>query len=162
MRKGLVPALTAVIVFATAAASRAAALPRLPTELVGSQALAVRPSVVDFTGDGTGFLGGFSGHRSVPHGSQSNSRWMGRLRWTIWNEHDGRGSGAVWLNNGIPDDAGGTFYPYAVTVRAFRPRNGVFTRLAFAYWIGDWPYATVRDAHFYPATRYGPGYWQWF
>lgn len=151
------------IVAAAANAAHAAPLPTLPTELVGRQALAVRPPVVDFTGDGTGFLGGFTGRRSVRYPySRSTSRWLGRLHWTAWTGVHARGTGAIWLNNGVPDDARGTFYPYAVTVRAFRPRNGVFTRLAFVYWMGDWPHATVRDAHFYPATQFGPGYWQWF
>ena len=152
----------ALLTIATSSAL-AAALPRLPTELVGRQALAVRPPVVDFTGDGTGFLGGFTGRRFVAYPySRTTSRWLGRLHWTSWTAADARGYGAIWLNNGVPDDARGTFYPHAVTVRAFRPRNGIFTRLAFMYWIGDWPYATVRDAHPYPATQYGPGYWQWF
>lgn len=69
-----------------------------------------------------------------------------------WNAGDARGTGAVWLDVGVPDEAHGTFYPYQVEVRAFRPRNGVFTRLAFVYWSGDVPHATVRSAHFYPGT----------
>jgi hypothetical protein len=138
------------------------ALPRLPTELVGRQALEVRPPVVDFTGDGTGVLGGFTGHESIPYRPHRNERWIGHLRWTLWNGLGGRATGAVWLNDGIPDDARGTFYPYAVTVHVFRPRAGIFTRLAFSYSIGDRLYATVRRAHFYPGDEYGPGYWAWF
>jgi hypothetical protein len=134
----------------------------LPTELTGRQALAVRPSIIDFTGDGTGILGGFTRRRSIPKPGLRSMREFGYLKWSSWNAVDARGTGAVWLDNGVPDEARGTFYPYQVEVRAFRPRTGVFTRLAFVYWSGDVPHAAVRSAHFYPATKYGPGYWQWF
>jgi hypothetical protein len=155
-------ALVGAIVALTIAARPAGAVLVLPTELVGKQALQVRPSVVDFTGDGSGYLGGFTGHRSFRRGPRATLKWVGRLRWSKWTPADGIGSGAIWLDDGIPDEARGTFHPYAVTVHVFRPRNGVFTRLAFSYWVGDWPSATVRSAHYYPATQYGPGYWQWF
>jgi hypothetical protein len=144
------------------AAGTAASLPALPTELVGKHALEVRPAIVDFTGDGTGTLGGFTGQRALPKPKLKHLSEFGRLHWTTWNATDAHGTGAIWLDNGIPDDATGTFFPYAVEVRASRPRNGIFTRLAFVWWTGDTPHATVRSAHHYPATQYGPGYWQWF
>lgn len=146
----------------SASSSSAAALPVLPTELVGRQALEVRPAVVDFTGDGSGALGGFNRHRSIPKPTLRTLREFGRLSWSTWNGHHARATGAIWLDNGSPDEAHGTFYPYGAEVRAFRPRNGIFTRMAFVYWTGDVPHATVRSAHFYPATKYGPAYWQWF
>lgn len=145
----------------SASVSLAAALPVLPTELVGRQALEVRPAVVDFTGDGSGALGGFTRRHSIPKPRLRSLRQFGRLRWSTWNGNDARATGAVWIDNGIPDDAHGTFYPYQAEVRASRPRNGIFTRLAFVYWTGDVPHAIVRSADFYPATKYGPGYWEW-
>jgi hypothetical protein len=134
----------------------------MPTELAGRQALAVRPMGVEFTGDGSGFLGGFTGRRSIPKPGLRSVRQFGRLRWSTWNATDARATGAAWLDNGIPDEATGTFYPYPVEVRVWRPQNGTLTRLSFVYWDGDVPHATVRAAHFYPATQYGAGYWQWF
>lgn len=146
-----------------AAPVEAAPLPKLPTELVGKASLEVRPPVVSFTGDGTGYLGGFTGRKSIPPTARGRSlRSLGHLRWSTWTPSHAVASGAAWLNDGIPDDASGTFYPYSVTVHAYRPRSGIFTRLAFAYWIGDRPYAVTRSATFYPATQYGPGYWQWY
>jgi hypothetical protein len=140
------------------AAASAASPPVLPTELVGKRALEVRPAAVDFTGDGTGILGGFTGQRTLPKAKLKQVSQFGRLHWTTWDATDAHGTGAVWLDNGIPDEATGTFFSYAVEVRAFRPRYGIFTRLAFVWWTGDTPHATVRSAHYYPATQYGPGY----
>ncbi|MHB1835433.1 MAG: hypothetical protein ACYCXW_10740 [Solirubrobacteraceae bacterium] len=140
----------------------AASLPVLPTELTGRQALEVRPPVIDFTGDGSGFLGGRTRRASISKPRLKTLRDFGRLHWSSWTGADARATGAVWLDNGIPDEASGTFYRYNVEVRAFRPRHGIFTRLAFAYWTGNVPHATVRSAHFFRATQYGPGYWQWF
>ena len=158
------PAVLAAVVFAVTLSTNASAgvLPVLPTELTGRHALEVRPPVIDFTGDGTGFLGGATRHASLPKPRLKTLRDFGRLHWSSWTSTDARATGAVWLDNGIPDEASGTFLRYSVEVRAFRPRNGMFTRLAFVYWTGDMPHATVRSAHFYPATQYGPGYWQWF
>ena len=152
----------AVLTATFAAGASAASLPVLPTELTGRQALEVRPSVIDFTGDGSGFLGGTTRRTSIPKPQLKTLHDFGRLHWSSWSRTDARATGAVWLDNGMPDEASGTFYRYSVEVRGFRPRNGIFTRLAFVYWTGDVPHATVRSAHFYPASQYGPGYWQWF
>ncbi|MGO9793910.1 MAG: hypothetical protein ACLP8S_31645 [Solirubrobacteraceae bacterium] len=108
-----------------------AALPRVPTHLGGAQGgLQVRPPVIDFTGDGTGFLGGFTGRSAARRPSRLDLAWAGRLHWTICTDAEGIATGADWQNDGIPDDADGTFYPESVTVRVYRPRSGVFTRMA--------------------------------
>ena len=102
-----------------------AALPKTPTE--GSYK--VRPHIIGWTGDGTGYLGGFSGHSSLRRPFPLSD--FGRLRWTTYSATQGYAWGADWLNNGIPDDASGTFTPTKVNVHVYRPRNGIFTRLAF-------------------------------
>lgn len=50
----------------------AAALPNLPTQLVGRQALQIGPAVVDWTGDSTAFLGGFTGRSAVHSPSRAS------------------------------------------------------------------------------------------
>jgi hypothetical protein len=80
----------------------------------------VRPGHIVYTGDGSGVLGGLDG---------SGSAHPGRLVWSRWTATVARGSGAVWIDNCIPDCASGKFTPYAVNVVAFRPINGRFTRL---------------------------------
>lgn len=109
--------------------SRKGQRPRLPTELAGARALEVRPAVIGTTGDGTGYLGGFTGTHFVSMPERVRLGWAGRLRWTSWSTREAKATGASWVNNGTPNDAEGTFYPCAATVRAYDPVNGIFRRL---------------------------------
>jgi|SRR5450755_697967 len=84
---------------------------------------------IGWAGDGTGYLGGFSGDSSLERPFPPDD--FGRLRWTTYNGTEGRAWGPDWLNNGNPDDAEETFTPYRVSVHLYRLRNGNFTRLAF-------------------------------
>jgi hypothetical protein len=103
----------------------AQALPGLLTQIGRGPLFAVRPAQIVYTGDGSGVLGGFSGKGPYPR--------FGRLRWSMWNNRQAMGSGAVWLDDCQPDCADGTFHPYAVKVHAFRPQAGHFTRLTLRY-----------------------------
>ena len=93
----------------------------------GNHDLQVRPSVVDYTGDGSGVLGGFDG---------TGRGHYGHLRWTRWTATQALGHGAVWIDDCAPDCATGTFRPYAVTVQASLPRANVFRRLTLRYRYG--------------------------
>jgi hypothetical protein len=139
----------------------AAALPKLPTQLIGRQALQIGPAVVDWTGDSTAFLGGFTGRRAVHRPSRASLRWAGRLRWTSWTSSQALGTGAVWLDDGIPDNGQGTFYPFPAKARAFRPQHGIFTRLALTYRVQGTTYTPVLKAAWYPPSVFGHGYWAW-
>lgn len=121
----------------------------------------MRPAVIGFTGDGTGFLGGFTGRHSVPHPDRTALRWAGHLRWIEWTSTQARAHGAIWLNNGEPSDARGTFFPVAVTVRLFRPVGNVFTRLAMDYVFRGKATKDVRHARDFPPSEYTQGYWEW-
>lgn len=147
-----------------ASTSAVTGLPRLPTQLTGRHALEVRPAVISWTGDGTGYLGGLTRQSSIPPGKRS-LRQLGRLRWTRWTATRAQASGAVWLNDGIPDDAEGTFYSYAATVQASRPREGLFTRLAFSYRYQGRERTTRLKAVWFPPQTYNGftagGYWAW-
>ncbi len=134
---------------ATAALAAGLALPAaasattVPTELGHPQ---VRPYLIDYTGDGSAFLGGFTGH----HGLRKSSplSYFGRLHWTTYNKHEGRAFGADWLDNFIPDGATGTFHPFKVTVHVYRPRAGIFTRM------------TIHEqGHSYTFHAHGPDNW---
>jgi hypothetical protein len=100
-------------------------LPRLPTGL--APALQVRPAVIGYTGDGSGWLGGSDGHG---HGRRNR---FGHLHWTRWTPTAATGHGAVWIDDCTPDCAAGTFRAYAATVSVSRPRAGVFRRLTLRY-----------------------------
>lgn len=136
--------------------------PALPTELAGKAGLAVEPREIGFTGDGTGFLGGYTGRSSVRLSKTTRSLPFGDLVWAKWNAQGAKGAGAEWLNNGIPDDAHGTFYPFQATVWAYRPRSDVFTRMKVQSFVNGNPHITIFKAQYIPGSTLGPGYWQWF
>ncbi|MDQ2759925.1 MAG: hypothetical protein M3Y17_05680 [Actinomycetota bacterium] len=106
------------------AAASARILPAVPTEFGHPQ---VRPHLIDYTGDGSAFLGGFTRHHALHKSSPLAD--FGRLHWTTYNKNEGRAYGADWIDNFIPDGAAGTFHPFKVTVHVYRPRAGVFTRM---------------------------------
>lgn len=100
---------------------------RLPTLFTGQYAhepdFAVRPAVVAYTGDATGFLGGARepGHR------------FGSLRWKRWSGERARAKGLVWLNDCRPNCADGRFHGYRASVTATHPRHHRFTRLKIKF-----------------------------
>src|SRR5690242_20349958 len=107
---------------AAAAQPLSSPVPRVLTQR--SPAFQVKPAIIDYTGDGTGVIGG-PGGTSVQH--------PGRLHWTVYNHHRARARGLVWINDCDPYCAAGTFVPYRVRVYMSRPRAGRFTRMTLKY-----------------------------
>lgn len=105
----------------------ASAAPRTPTELGRPQ---VRPARIDYTGDGSAILGGFTKFKGLHKSSRLAD--FGRLRWTVYNRHEGRAVGADWIDNFIPDGAAGTFHPFRAKIHVYRPRHGIFTRMTLS------------------------------
>jgi hypothetical protein len=98
---------------------------RLPTLLVNggphsAYRWKVRPAAawILYTGDGSGRIGGSDGTGLVH---------PGHLTWGRWTKTQATGSGVVWLY------AQGSVRKDRVTVTAFRPINGHFTRLTLRY-----------------------------
>ena len=118
---------TALLILAllVCSASSAEALPGALTQTGHGPPFAVRPAQIIYTGDGSGVLGGFTGNGPLPR--------FGRLHWSSWTNIQAHGSGAVWLDDCTPNCAEGTFHPYAVSIRAFAPHGGHFTRLTLRY-----------------------------
>ncbi len=114
-----------IVSLSTPSPASAQALPGALTQIGHGPTFAVRPAQMVYTGDGSGILGGFNG--------KGPYRRFGRLRWSIWNQRQAIGSGAVWLDDCEPDCATGTFHPYAVKVHVFDPEHGHFTRLTLRY-----------------------------
>lgn len=108
-------------------AASSAALPGLLT-LLGSNQFAVRPPVIGFTGDGTGYIGGSEGRGRI-----NGKNEFGHIAWLTWTNQTATGTGALWIDNGVPNDAEGTFSSVPVKLRAFAPRHGHFTRLTSRY-----------------------------
>lgn len=119
--------LASAAMLALPAVGSAARLPGLLTGMGGKHPFVVRPAVVGFTGDASGFLGGFDGGASDR---------FGHMSWSSWTSTVAVGSGAVWLDNCEPGCAQGAFVPYAVKVRTFAPRDGHFTRLTLRFDFG--------------------------
>lgn len=125
MKRIRIAAVIALLVTLPDVAQAVTRLPRLPTNRSLRHNLQVRPAEIDYTGDGSGELGGFDGT-----GRGDN---YGHLHWTQWTPQQATGHGAVWINDFRPDRAAGHFHPYAVTVYATRARGGVFRRLTLRY-----------------------------
>jgi len=121
-----------------------------PTSLRGLQA---RPFVVSYTGDGSGYLGGFNGHKLVRK-TLNTTTSIGRLHWTAWNNTEGRAWGADWTDSPCRtcSNANDPLYPVKVNVHVYRPRNGVFTRMTFN---GVGGHALTLPAF------YNHGFWSW-
>lgn len=113
-------------------------MPRTPTEFGAPQ---IRPARIDYTGDGSAILGGFTKYTRLHKSSPLAD--FGRLHWTVYNRHDGRAVGADWIDDFIPDGATGTFHPFQVTIHVYRPRHGIFTRMT----ITEQGHTDTFDAH---------------
>lgn len=112
---------------------------------------AVKPSHIgSFTGDGSAYFGDDPGKR-------------GAIVWRTWNWKEARGRGKFWINDGIPDMAGGTFHGHWSKIRASRVRNGHYTRFS-ARWYGGpnfWDAGTTLHSDRYRLTRWGGGlFWE--
>jgi hypothetical protein len=105
----------------------------------GSKALAIRPRLIIYSGDGAGFLAGRG----------SSARHPGELHWKLWGRTEARGWGADWLDNCSPNCAGGTYHAYRATVHLYRPRqlgrHLVFTRLTMVFTGARPPYPAYKS-----------------
>lgn len=139
MRARLIIAALGLCLAIPAAAQAGQRLPLLPTDTSTKHNLQVRPFAIDFTGDGTGWLGGFDGTGRYPN-------W-GRLHWSRWTRTQATGHGALWLNTCRPDCADGTFHASAVTVYATQVRANVFRLLTLRYSYDGEPVVDRRPIH---------------
>jgi hypothetical protein len=129
---GLMTALSLLVSLEFAASGTAAAVvPRVPVFDAGVQAslLQVRPSVITYTGDDTGFFAGRgTARRRLP---------FGRLRWRAWNRRKALGAGSDWINDCVPFCAKGVHHPFPIQLTLYRPRREygylIFTRLRAVY-----------------------------
>lgn len=119
------PLAAAFIIAAALVAPTVASAVRMPVSSGFCRRVAVRPAEVTFGADGSSYL---AGYRSRPHRCYVTGR-SGRLRWTTWNDREGRAWGGLWVDDGKPTIGTGTMHPYRANVHVFRPRGGVFTRM---------------------------------
>ncbi|MHB1571447.1 MAG: hypothetical protein ACYC0H_19890 [Solirubrobacteraceae bacterium] len=114
-----------------------------------SQALARRPRLISYSGDGAAFLAGRRSTRDA-------------LRWKTWGASVGRAQGDDWHDNRIPDCARGTYFGYPASIRAYRPRKVdgylVFTRITVTYTRARPPYPAYRHRSVTYKLRYDAQY----
>ncbi|MEI2641436.1 MAG: hypothetical protein V9G10_03650 [Candidatus Nanopelagicales bacterium] len=82
----------------------------------------VRPSVIGYTGDGTGYVG-----------KRTWGAKRGYLTWKKWGGHSAYGVGTVWLNNCDPYCYNGSWLSRKGWVQLGSVRNGKFTAMTISY-----------------------------
>jgi hypothetical protein len=55
------------------------------------------------------------------------------ISWPLWSARRADGVGTVWIDNGIPNEAQGTFHGFPGSIDARRSRGGHFTRMTVAW-----------------------------
>lgn len=148
--RSLLAAAALLALTAALAASPATAVDsrvRLATQIPGEE-LQVRPPVVSYTGDGTGYLGG---RTSAPPEHLDR----GGIHWLSWGPRSAFGRGYAWINDCHPYCAAGHFHKHRATVRASRPRNGLFTRMVITY---RWNGRRLRD---HRVLEHAAGFYFW-
>jgi hypothetical protein len=119
--------------------------------------LQVRPRMVSYTGDGTGYLAGrVSAPRNTDHGG---------LHWRHWGRLSGFATGYAWINNCRPSCANGRFTKHRTRVRVRRPRHRIFTRMTIRFVYGGRHIVDHRALYHQPGSYYEgtyyPGYYSW-
>ena len=121
MRRTTAMAAVALVAALGSAAPAQAARPKLHD---GADGFKVRPATILVSGDGSAWLGG-AGYGEPPD--------YGRIHWTAFRRSGARGHGRVFVNDCVPDCAGGTFSSWRAVIRAGRVRKGHYTRLSARY-----------------------------
>ena len=121
MRRTTAALAVALVAALGASAPAQGARPKLHDGVDGFK---VRPATILVSGNGSGWLGG-AGYGEPPD--------YGRIRWTAFRRSGARGRGRMFINDCVPDCAGGTFSSWRAVIRARRVRQGHYTRLSAAY-----------------------------
>ena len=129
----LVIATTAALSASLIGSAAASALPGVLTETRKANDFSVRPPVIGYTGDGTGYFGG----------NTESPKPFGRLHWTKWNNREASGTGSAWLNDCDPSCAEGDFFPYRLRLHLSVVSHGHFTHMTGKYTL-DGRRRTVR------------------
>lgn len=116
-----------------------------------SSTFEVRPSLIGYTGDATGYVG--------------RRTWGGKrgyMRWKTWNIYSAYGVGTVWLNTCNPSCADGGWRSRKGWVQLSVPKNGRFTDMTITYRRGDRMVSDHRTSRWLPRNGpYSGGYWIW-
>lgn len=109
-----------------------------------SSTFKVRPSLIGYTGDGTGYFG--------------RRTWGGKrgyVKWQKWGSYSARGVGTVWLNNCQPACYNGKWKSRKGWIQLGAPRNGKFTTMTVTFRRGNRMVSDTRK------IRRVDTYWIW-
>jgi hypothetical protein len=98
----------------------------------GAGAVQYRPYVITVSADGSWYFGGATGHQLVARRRSLGD--LGRLDWTQYTAASARGTGVIWGLYGPGPFGSDTQFENEgnITLHAYRPLKGVFTRLAYS------------------------------
>jgi hypothetical protein len=123
-------------------AGTATAGPKAPRLLTNfGDSFRVRPATVVFG------MVGITGPHVSPAAYRAGR--YGHVVWVRWSSHEALGRGRAW----VPNDIEKTVRPYPATVRAWRVRDGHYTRVRWTYGAGSHRYAETDDL-----LRFGRSY----
>ena len=146
-----------VVLLAIPAVVQASARVKVPTDvLIGPQ---VKPYVINITGDGSAFFGGYTGQRVVSGhtgaGVLKLSR-LGRLTWTSYSDTGGNAYGVEWSKFGPQATADEALrIDGKVSIHVYRPVNGLFTRMRATVTYNRYGYRPDRTQTFTFQTHRG-------
>ena len=143
-------------VIALAAVPALAATPQIVSSIgpVSRTNPEVKPGLIVYTGDGSGFLAGRG----------SSVRHDGSINWTSYTATSATGLANNWEDNCSPNCAQGKFTGYPVTLKAYDPHvvlgHDIFTRMTVTYTTGKknsstWKVSTFSrnfEWHFPPSS----------
>jgi len=136
-------------------ASTANSLPRVLTEDFSST-FAVRPAQIVPSGDGSFVIAGEASWIGRNPEPKRQGTQFGHIVWTSWTASQATATAVVWADNGVPNEADGTFFPRHVNLVASSVHAGLFTHLTLTYpgSKGHETFVLKRVG----GTGYGPGY----
>lgn len=115
-------------------AAAATAGPRAPRLLTNfGDSFRVRPATVVFG------MVAITGPNVAPTAYRAGR--YGHIVWVRWSSSEAFGHGRAW----VPNDVEKTVRPYPATIRAWRVRDGRYTRVQWTYGAGSHPYTEWDD-----------------
>jgi len=108
----------------------------------------VQPSLIGYTGDGTGYFG-----------RRTWGAKRGYVKWQKWGRSSAYGVGTVWLNNCKPYCYDGSWSARKGSVQLGSPKNGKYTAMTISYRRGQRLVSDTRRIRYVSGGR--QGYWIW-